>query len=64
MQARDIKMDSYTFSSHGRTLIEGADVSLKYGQRYGLLGDRGSAKVRHPDTHLAGSHIVCEGVPI
>ena len=43
---RDIKMDSYTLSFHGRLLIEGAEVALNYGQRYGLLGENGSGKVR------------------
>ena len=44
-KGRDIKMDSYTLSFHGRLLIEGAEVSLNYGQRYGLLGENGSGKV-------------------
>ncbi|PIL37719.1 ATP-binding cassette transporter [Ganoderma sinense ZZ0214-1] len=43
-KGRDIKMDSYTLSFHGRLLIENAEVSLNYGQRYGLLGDNGSGK--------------------
>ena len=45
-KGRDIKIDQYTLSFHGRLLIEGAEVSLNYGQRYGLLGDNGSGKVR------------------
>ena len=45
-KGRDIKIDSYTLSFHGRLLIEGAEVSLNYGQRYGLLGENGSGKVR------------------
>lgn len=44
-KGRDIKIDSYTLSFHGRLLIEGAEVSLNYGQRYGLLGENGSGKV-------------------
>lgn len=44
-KGRDIKMDQYTLSFHGRLLIEGAEVSLNYGQRYGLLGENGSGKV-------------------
>ncbi|KAH8092528.1 P-loop containing nucleoside triphosphate hydrolase protein [Cristinia sonorae] len=43
-KGRDIKIDSYTLSFHGRLLIEGAEISLNYGQRYGLLGDNGSGK--------------------
>ncbi|KAG2012851.1 multidrug resistance protein 1 [Coprinopsis cinerea AmutBmut pab1-1] len=43
-KGRDIKIDSYTLSFHGRLLIEGAEVSLNYGNRYGLLGDNGSGK--------------------
>ena len=46
-KGRDIKMDSFTLSFHGRLLIESAEVSLNYGQRYGLLGENGSGKVRH-----------------
>lgn len=33
-KGRDVKIDSYTLSFHGRLLIEGAEVSLNYGQRY------------------------------
>ena len=47
-KGRDIKIDSFTLSFHGRLLIEGAEVSLNYGQRYGLLGENGSGKVRPP----------------
>ncbi|TEB32068.1 P-loop containing nucleoside triphosphate hydrolase protein [Coprinellus micaceus] len=44
VKGRDIKMDAYTLSFHGRLLIEGAEVSLNYGNRYGLLGENGSGK--------------------
>lgn len=43
-KSRDIKIDQYTLSFHGRLLIEGAEISLNYGQRYGLLGENGSGK--------------------
>lgn len=43
-KGRDIKIDAYTLSFHGRLLIEGAEISLNYGNRYGLLGDNGSGK--------------------
>ncbi|KXN83453.1 hypothetical protein AN958_01432 [Leucoagaricus sp. SymC.cos] len=43
-KGRDIKIDSYTLSFHGRLLIEGAEISLNYGNRYGLLGENGSGK--------------------
>ncbi|ORX34490.1 ATP-binding cassette transporter [Kockovaella imperatae] len=43
-QSRDIKIDQYTLSFHGRLLIEGAEIALNYGQRYGLLGENGSGK--------------------
>ncbi|KIK95945.1 hypothetical protein PAXRUDRAFT_826507 [Paxillus rubicundulus Ve08.2h10] len=43
-KARDVKIDSFTLSFHGRLLIEGAEISLNYGQRYGLLGENGSGK--------------------
>jgi ATP-binding cassette subfamily F protein 2 len=44
VKGRDIKIDSYSLSYHGRVLIEGAEISLNYGQRYGLLGENGSGK--------------------
>ncbi|KAL0950455.1 hypothetical protein HGRIS_010404 [Hohenbuehelia grisea] len=44
VKGRDIKIDSYTLSFHGRLLIEGAEISLNYGNRYGLLGENGSGK--------------------
>ena len=44
-QSRDIKMDQFTSSFHGRLLNEGAEISLNYGNRYGLLGENGSRKV-------------------
>ncbi|KAJ7136164.1 P-loop containing nucleoside triphosphate hydrolase protein [Mycena epipterygia] len=44
VKARDIKIDSYTLSFHGRLLIENAEIALNYGQRYGLLGENGSGK--------------------
>ncbi|RXK39065.1 ATP-binding cassette, subfamily F, member 2 [Tremella mesenterica] len=43
-KGRDVKIDQYTLSFHGRLLIEGAEISLNYGQRYGLLGENGSGK--------------------
>ncbi|KDR84549.1 hypothetical protein GALMADRAFT_55337 [Galerina marginata CBS 339.88] len=43
-KGRDIKIDQFTLSFHGRLLIEGAEVALNYGQRYGLLGENGSGK--------------------
>jgi ATP-binding cassette subfamily F protein 2 len=45
-KGRDIKIDQYTLSYHGRLLIDSAEVSFNYGQRYGLLGANGSGKVR------------------
>lgn len=45
VKGRDIKIDQYTLSFHGRLLIEGAEIALNYGQRYGLLGENGSGKV-------------------
>ncbi|KAF8894875.1 P-loop containing nucleoside triphosphate hydrolase protein [Mucidula mucida] len=44
VKARDIKIDQFTLSFHGRLLIEGAEIALNYGQRYGLLGENGSGK--------------------
>jgi len=45
VKSRDIKIDAYTLSFHGRLLIEGAELALNYGNRYGLLGENGSGKV-------------------
>lgn len=44
-QSRDVHIESYSLSFHGRLLIENATFSLNYGQRYGLLGENGSGKV-------------------
>ncbi len=44
-KGRDVKIESYTLSFHGRSLIEGAEIALNYGQRCGLLGENGSGKV-------------------
>ncbi|PWN94194.1 putative iron inhibited ABC transporter 2 [Acaromyces ingoldii] len=43
-QSRDIHIDNFTMSFHGRLLVDGASVVLNYGQRYGLLGENGSGK--------------------
>lgn len=32
-KGRDVKIDAYTLSFHGRLLVENAEVSLNYGQR-------------------------------
>merc|ERR1712093_558029 len=42
--SRDIHIESYSLSFHGRLLIENSDISLNFGQRYGLLGENGSGK--------------------
>ena len=44
MQSRDLHIDSFSMSFHGRLLIDNALVQLNYGQRYGLLGENGSGK--------------------
>lgn len=56
-KGRDIKIDQYTLSFHGRLLIEGAEIALNYGQRYGLLGENGSGKVspRRAESRLCKS---------
>lgn len=43
-KSRDIQIDSYTLSFHGRLLIDNASIALNYGRRYGLLGENGSGK--------------------
>lgn len=52
VKGRDIKIDAYTLSFHGRLLIEGAEISLNYGNRYGLLGENGSGKVCRCSLHI------------
>ncbi|WFD32275.1 ABC transporter ATP-binding protein arb1 [Malassezia sp. CBS 17886] len=43
-QSRDVHIDNFSMSFHGRLLIDGASIALNYGQRYGLLGENGSGK--------------------
>lgn len=43
-QSRDIHIESFSMSFHGRLLIDNATIALNYGQRYGLLGENGSGK--------------------
>ncbi|WFD26278.1 ABC transporter ATP-binding protein arb1 [Malassezia nana] len=43
-QSRDLHIDSFAMSFHGRLLIDNATIALNYGQRYGLLGENGSGK--------------------
>ncbi|UZJ51684.1 hypothetical protein CBS101457_001004 [Exobasidium rhododendri] len=43
-QSRDVHVDNFTMSFHGRLLVDGATIVLNYGQRYGLLGENGSGK--------------------
>jgi len=43
-ESRDIKIEQFSLSFHGRLLIENATIELNYGQRYGLLGANGSGK--------------------
>lgn len=42
--SRDIKIESFTLSFHGRLLISNATIELNFGRRYGLLGSNGSGK--------------------
>ncbi|KAN0061007.1 ABC transporter ATP-binding protein arb1 [Thecaphora frezii] len=43
-QSRDIHIENFTMSFHGRLLIDTATINLNYGQRYGLLGENGAGK--------------------
>ena len=43
-ESRDVKIEQFSLSFHGRVLIENATIELNYGQRYGLLGANGSGK--------------------
>jgi ATP-binding cassette subfamily F protein 2 len=63
-KGRDIKIDAYTLSFHGRLLIENAEIALNYGQRYGLLGENGSGKVcLCPLSSGITSHLVPVDIP-
>ncbi|KAF9969201.1 hypothetical protein BGZ65_012157, partial [Modicella reniformis] len=42
--SRDIKIESFTLSFHGRELITNTDIDLNFGRRYGLIGANGSGK--------------------
>lgn len=42
--SRDIKIESFSLSFHGRLLITNATIELNFGRRYGLLGANGSGK--------------------
>lgn len=43
-QSRDVHVENFAMSFHGRLLIDNAEFALNYGQRYGLLGENGSGK--------------------
>jgi ATP-binding cassette subfamily F protein 2 len=43
-ESRDIKIEQFSLSFHGRVLVENSTIELNYGQRYGLLGANGSGK--------------------
>ncbi|KAI0226284.1 ABC transporter ATP-binding protein arb1 [Massospora cicadina] len=42
--SRDIKIESFSLSFHGRLLITNATIELNFGRRYGLVGANGSGK--------------------
>ncbi|KAJ1653947.1 ABC transporter ATP-binding protein arb1 [Dispira simplex] len=42
--SRDIKIDSFSLSFHGRELIANTSLEFNMGRRYGLLGGNGSGK--------------------
>jgi ABC-type molybdenum transport system ATPase subunit/photorepair protein PhrA len=52
-ESRDIKIEQFNLSFHGRVLIENATIELNYGQRYGLLGANGSGKTTFLSTLAA-----------
>lgn len=41
---RDVKVDAFSVSLHGKELIQDAVLELNYGRRYGLIGRNGSGK--------------------
>ncbi|KAG0261812.1 hypothetical protein BG011_000643 [Mortierella polycephala] len=42
--SRDIKIESFSLSFHGRELVSNTDIDLNFGRRYGLIGANGSGK--------------------
>lgn len=42
--SRDIKIESFSLSFHGRELISNTDIDINFGRRYGLIGANGSGK--------------------
>ncbi|KAK3817274.1 MAG: P-loop containing nucleoside triphosphate hydrolase protein [Benniella sp.] len=42
--SRDIKIESFSLSFHGRELISNTDIDFNFGRRYGLIGSNGSGK--------------------
>ena len=42
--SRDIKIENFSLSFHGRLLISNTSIELNYGRRYGLIGANGSGK--------------------
>ncbi|KAK4056266.1 ABC transporter ATP-binding protein arb1 [Microbotryomycetes sp. JL221] len=63
-QSRDIQIQSYSLSFHGRLLIENADFSLNYGNRYGLLGENGSGKTTFLESMAARDVEIPEHIDI
>lgn len=43
-QDRDVKINAFSLSFHGKMLIQETDLELTYGRRYGLIGSNGSGK--------------------
>ena len=43
-KCKDIKLENFTLTIGGRDLLDGADVLLSYGKRYGLIGRNGIGK--------------------
>ena len=42
--SRDLKLDSFSLSFHGKELITSTTLSLNFGRRYGLIGANGTGK--------------------
>ncbi|KAH6905757.1 hypothetical protein BKA70DRAFT_1225461 [Coprinopsis sp. MPI-PUGE-AT-0042] len=55
VKGRVIKIDAFALSLHGRLLIKGAEASLNYGNRYGLLGENGSGKINAVDVNITSA---------
>lgn len=61
---RDILVQNLTLTYHGTPLIEEAELSLNYGNRYGFIGRNGCGKSTFMKTIAARCYPIPEGIDI